>query len=516
MAAPGWIQETWRTYVGNATSVRDFRVQMRGSKTILAWSLYLAVLLTVGYFTYSSIHQLDRFMTGPASVQALLGSFFGTMMRVIAGAIVVIAPGLTAASIVGERQRKSFDLVFSAPVTPKYYLVGKMIGSYRYTIMLLVLSVPVVALSALLGGATWADILVCYFLLSMSGLLMTAIALLVSALVERLQAAIATSYLLVALYIFLSFSIAASFAFGGAFRSGPISEAPFLVTLNPFLLPEVYGTYSMVGAVQVPNWVFTGIFTLLSVRLLLLGAGSALSPYGSPETKSLRIQGLLYIALFTLLFVWFPSIGARRMGDGTFLTYILLILSALVPFIVSFGEFERKVTEYDGPWNWRRTFFGTPSGAGPYLMSVIGVIFVAGAFVSNYRGIGWDSFAAHFMHCAGVLTFFAGATRMICSGVGFARGRALSNVLIIGLVWVLPIFLTIAISASYASSGMAVGSNPAWLLWPLWPIAGDFSLLGLATYGIAGVVLGSLLWLRAEKSAEYRRRSQMPITGFQL
>ena len=125
MAAPAWIHETWRTYIGNAASVRDFRVQMRGSKTILAWTLYLGILLTVGYFTYASVSALG-FGSSPAEIQYRLGTFFSTMFRVIAGAVVVIAPGLTAASIVGERQRKSFDLVFSAPVTPKYYLVGML------------------------------------------------------------------------------------------------------------------------------------------------------------------------------------------------------------------------------------------------------------------------------------------------------------------------------------------------------------------------------------------------------
>ena len=55
MAVMEWVGETWRTYVGNATSVRDFRVQMRGTKTILAWSLYLIVLLFVAYAFYANV-----------------------------------------------------------------------------------------------------------------------------------------------------------------------------------------------------------------------------------------------------------------------------------------------------------------------------------------------------------------------------------------------------------------------------------------------------------------------------
>lgn len=515
MAAPGWIGETVRTYIGNAASVRDFRVQMRGSKTILAWTLYLGVLLTVGYFTYAAISNTE-YMSGPAAIQSQLGTFFGSMMRVIAGAVMVIAPGLTAASIVGERQRKSFDLVFSAPVTPKYYLVGKMIASYRYTLMILVLSVPVIALSALLGGATWGDILICYFLLSMVGLMSTALALLVSAVVEKLQTAIATSYLLVGLYVFITFLIAASTVFTGSFGRGPIGEAPFVATLNPFLVPETYGTYTILMGREVPNWILTGVFTILLVRFALLGAGSALSSFGSKETKGLRIQGLLYLAGLSLLgaSLSFGLIG-RGTANGSFLTYIFLIVALIVPWLSSFGESERRATEYDGPWNIRRVFFGTPSGAGPYVAVLLAAVLVGSAYAARTSGIGWNDYFAHFVHGIGVVAFFAGATRVISLGAGFAKARVLSMSFAIGSLLVLPMFLSIAV-ASTSLYSTRVTENPLWLIWPLWPVVADFTSTGLYLYGLVGVLSGVAMWLRAESAAAARWKIANRIHGFEV
>jgi len=51
-----------------------------------------------------------------------------------------------------ERQHGPWILVFSAPVAPRYYLVGKTIAVYRYIWMLLILSLPVTAACVVLGG----------------------------------------------------------------------------------------------------------------------------------------------------------------------------------------------------------------------------------------------------------------------------------------------------------------------------------------------------------------------------
>lgn len=504
MAAPAWIHETWRTYIGNAASVRDFRVQMRGSKTILAWTLYLGILLTVGYFTYASVSALG-FGSSPAEIQYRLGTFFSTMFRVIAGAVVVIAPGLTAASIVGERQRKSFDLVFSAPVTPKYYLVGKMIASFRYTLILLVLSIPVLAVSALLGGATWADIAICYLLLSLSGLIITSIALLVSALVEKVQAAVALSYFLTGVFLFGTFLISAYSMFATGRSGGPISEAPFLATLNPFMIPETYGTYSVFRGMQIPNWMLVLPFTFIIVRFALLGAGSALSPFGSPETKGLRFQGLLYLAAFCLLFLLLPASSGRRAGDAQYVTYVAGCLTAFVPWIATFGDSARKVTQYDGGWSIRRVFLGTPSGAGPYLAAMVGVLALCSVIIASNRGLGFSSVASHLAHGVGMIAFFAGACRAYSAKFGFEKGRTLGNATVIFLQILLPLFVMIVVASFYSGYGAGkFEQDPLWGLWPLWPLVADYPSDIHLVYGAISAGFGLWFWTKAEAAATRR------------
>jgi ABC-type transport system involved in multi-copper enzyme maturation permease subunit len=428
-------------------------------------------------------------------------------MRTIAGAVALIAPGLTAASIVGEKQRKSFDLVFSAPVTPKYFLVGKMLGSYRYTIMLLVLSLPVIALSALLGGATWSDILICYFMMSTAGLIFTAIALLVSAMHEKVHAAIAASYLLVGIYLILTLTIAGSFAMRSAFSGGgPIGEAPFLATLNPFLIPESYGTYTTIGATKVPNWIWNGVYTIAVVRLALLGAGSAMGSIGAPETKGLRIQGLLYLLGFTLLMVYLPATGTRSTGAGTFVTLVTSVIVLAMPWISSFGESGRRITNYDGGWNWKRVFLGTPSGAGPYILAMFVAIALGGLWVANHNGIAMMSLAAHLVHGIGVTVFFAGMARWMSAKMGFAKGRSLASTLTVLAIWVMPLFVLIS-AANVVGHGTRFDQYAMWLLWPMWPIVADFSFYALYIYGVLFGLAGAVMWWGAENRAPIVRNS---------
>jgi hypothetical protein len=147
--------------MGNASSMRDFRVQLRGSRSVLLFGAYLLSLITIALLVYSSAIR-NGTSVSIVEAQSSLQSFYATVIGLLGGMICLVTPALCATSILTERQRKSLDLVFSAPVSPKYYLVGKMLSSYRYIWMLLVLSLPVTAACVVLGGATWRDVLLGY------------------------------------------------------------------------------------------------------------------------------------------------------------------------------------------------------------------------------------------------------------------------------------------------------------------------------------------------------------------
>ncbi len=288
-----WLTDSREVYFGNATAVRDFRVQLRGNRSVMLFGVYLLLLIGVAMYTYSNA--VNQYGSTIVEAQSSLHGFYQVTMLLLAGTVVLVAPGLTATTIVMERQRQSIDLVFSAPVSPKYYLVGKMISSFRYTWMLLVLALPVTAASVVLGGASWTEVLEAYILLSIHGLALTAFALLISTFSAKPVAAIVWSYITAIVFNFCAGSAATASLF--RFMGRPTDEAPFWVSFSPFAVVQSARTYTSIAGHHIPNWILALVVTLLIVKICLLGAGSILNQSGGMEVVGLRLHGLIYALL---------------------------------------------------------------------------------------------------------------------------------------------------------------------------------------------------------------------------
>lgn len=529
--APGeWLRDTVGVYIGNATAVRDFRVQLRGNRAVLLWALYLIVLIGFGLITYSEAAATQQLSIVEA--QYRLKDFYEKIMYLLSTVMWLIAPALTATSIVAERQRKSLDLVFSSPVSPKYYLVGKMIGSYRYIWMLLVLSLPVTAACVVLGGAVWSEVLAAYALLSLNGLVYTAIGLLFSTLSQKPVGAVVWSYIGVSAYIGFAAAMGAPLLASSRMWMGPtmgqsMNEMPFVVAMVPYLSSQTAASYMDIAGYHVPNWLLAAVATLVVVRLLIAGAGSALSPYGSRETKSVRIHGLVYMFLLSVgsaaaigasIFAIAPMVSSAAGSGGPggysyttpdyeiyfarqFLSVVLLTLIIVIPFITCFGVDLEKKFWPDGLFNIRRMLIATPSGGLPYLMALVlaaaGGIATYGLWHPEILGV---RFFAH-VFFALALVFACWSLGRLTSAVnnGLRYARTLQFTVIL-LLFVLPLpFLAIADSWGYSTPNGEFSSWDLYILRPLFS-TGDKTWIALA-YGILLCGIGFVLTRISEKTA---------------
>lgn len=379
--APGrWLRQNLSVYFGNATAVRDYRVQLRGNKAVVLWGVYLLVMIGFGVFVYGSTASADRISVIEA--QRNLRQFYDTIINLLGGIICLIAPALTATAVVSERQRRSLDLVFSAPVTPKYYLVGKMISSYRYVWMLLVLALPITSACVVLGGATWMDVLCTFILLSLLGLLYCAISILFSTIAPKPVSAIVWSYLACACYTLVISSLASYGTFAMMGSSGPTHELPFIVALSPFNVTRVSSSYSIISGVTVANWIIVAVYTLAICKLFLLAAASALSPLGAMDTKMLRLHGVVYafLIVFALsgLFPAAPAGSSSAASTSMALAACVLLgwftmpLVVLMPFLACFGNDSDRKFMSAGVFEPRKMFVGTPDGSLPYVLLLLG------------------------------------------------------------------------------------------------------------------------------------------------
>jgi hypothetical protein len=365
-----WVDSNLRVYRDNATTVRDFRAQLRGGKAIWLWTSYLLMLMALSMLGYVGL--ANNTALSVSAVQLMLHSFYIGSMQVLAGAICLIAPSLTAGAIVSEKQRRSLDLLFSAPVSLKGYLVGKALSSYRYIWMLLVLSIPLTSVAVVMGGATWSDVLQTYALLSFVGLVLTSIGLLVSSLCDSVGPAVIWTYIATAGYLSMMTVV-------GAGTGSPPGNS-LISNLSPVFISQGASAYSIIGGMHVPNWILAGIISLLLSRVFILGAASALSQFRSKETAGFRFQSLLYVFVVTMTICW--AVNGNVTPPSTFAQLMLVELCftiIFIPHIVCYSRDEERKYRYDGPTRFSGISTGARSEGLPYLGALLAAILLGNA-----------------------------------------------------------------------------------------------------------------------------------------
>ena len=76
-----------------------------------------------------------------------------------------MAPTFAAGSITGEKERKTYELLLASPLRPGTILVGKLLSSLSYLVILIVSSLPLMILCYLLGGLLLSEITRSYLVL---------------------------------------------------------------------------------------------------------------------------------------------------------------------------------------------------------------------------------------------------------------------------------------------------------------------------------------------------------------
>ena len=66
--------------------------------------------------------------------------------------VALMAPTFAAGSITGEKERKTYELLLASPLRPSTILVGKLLSSLSYLVILIISSLPLMILCYLLGG----------------------------------------------------------------------------------------------------------------------------------------------------------------------------------------------------------------------------------------------------------------------------------------------------------------------------------------------------------------------------
>ncbi|BCJ85847.1 ABC transporter permease [Effusibacillus dendaii] len=133
----------------NPVLLKEFRQRWRTFKTPLIIFLYLLVVGVIAWFVmFQEVSRQGYLPIGSSS------DLFLALSLLQMGLIAFVAPGLTAGSVSGERERQTLSVLLTTQLSPASIVVHKLLSSIVFIVLLIVATLPVYAVVLLYGGVS--------------------------------------------------------------------------------------------------------------------------------------------------------------------------------------------------------------------------------------------------------------------------------------------------------------------------------------------------------------------------
>jgi ABC-2 type transport system permease protein len=210
--APHWLTNVWASITG--VVAKELRWRMRGRRAYVIVTVYVAVLGLLVFAVYglavdAATQRFDPTGFAPArsgvsaAASALIGqSIFGVILVLQTVLTLLLAPSLTSGAVSMEREKQTLELLITTPVSTFGLVVGKLVSSLAYVVLLILASIPLMSLAFVFGGIAPEDVVRAYVVLLATAFGLGSIGLFLSAWLKRTQLATAIALIVVFLVSF--------------------------------------------------------------------------------------------------------------------------------------------------------------------------------------------------------------------------------------------------------------------------------------------------------------------------
>ena len=189
---------------------------LRSPLLISVWVLALGMLTFLSYLVARSSAETridDSGLAGLGSVFAASSMGPYILHAVLLGlltAAVFVVPGQAAVAIVGERERQTLPLLQVSQLSGTRIVVGKLASSLAFTLLLLVVALPLLVVPVLLGGVTVRQAVMGVVMVAGTAITIGAVSMWISARARSVQGAVLGSYVIAAVLVFGGFALVAA------------------------------------------------------------------------------------------------------------------------------------------------------------------------------------------------------------------------------------------------------------------------------------------------------------------
>lgn len=195
-----------------AVSVKELRGRMRGRRAFVLLTVHLLAVSGFAFFVEEvAVQSTSPFGGGPQSAD-IGRMLFDAVLVFLTIVVLILAPASTSGAISLEREKQTLDLLVTTPVSSLAIVLGKLVAALGWMALLVLGSIPIMALVFMFGGVGPEDLLRAYLMLSATAILYGSLGLFISALFKRTQASTVLNLVLAVV-----FTLGSGGLYGGLF-----------------------------------------------------------------------------------------------------------------------------------------------------------------------------------------------------------------------------------------------------------------------------------------------------------
>ncbi|WP_203246066.1 ABC transporter permease [Sporosarcina beigongshangi] len=175
----------------NPVLFKELKLRFRSPKSFVGIFFYLAAMCVFVFgfiFTTMSLTGVSYFR--PTESMLL----FAFLAFIQLGLVLFITPGLTAGAISSEREKQTLPILLTTSQSSFQIILGKLLSSVAFLMLLTVAALPVYSLVFLFGGISPMDFVRIFFFLFVTLLAIGSIGILFSTLIRRTIVSMIATY----------------------------------------------------------------------------------------------------------------------------------------------------------------------------------------------------------------------------------------------------------------------------------------------------------------------------------
>jgi ABC-2 type transport system permease protein len=215
---------------------RELVERMRGGRTAVVVTVYLLLLSGILYLVYSVTRsaRTDPWESAASQVASAGRGIFEWLVFFMVLLVLFLVPGVTSGAIAGERERQTLVPLQVTLLRPRSILLGKIAASTAFLLLLLVATMPLLAVSYLIGGVSIGQVVGAIAMVAFIGVALAAVSAGISACVRRVQAATVLAYGLTLLLVVGTLLVFAAASLIDTSRGTDEANAPsWILAPNP-------------------------------------------------------------------------------------------------------------------------------------------------------------------------------------------------------------------------------------------------------------------------------------------